>query len=90
MSPQERKEAQALWGALADRFATCKLVLHPEKTKIALRATSTIDVGRRQGNLSSAIRLFVLGFYRDQIGSLRDQSSDHPVKARVQLSSLDG
>ena len=27
---------------------------------------STIDVGRRQGNLSSAIRLYVLGFYRDQ------------------------
>src|SRR6201982_1832232 len=28
------EEAQALWGALADRFATCKLVLHPQKTKI--------------------------------------------------------
>jgi hypothetical protein len=28
------EEAQALWAALADRFATCKLVLHPEKTKI--------------------------------------------------------
>ena len=27
-------EAQALWGAIADRFAACKLVLHPEKTKI--------------------------------------------------------
>ena len=34
---------------------------------------STIDAGRREGNLSSAIRLFVLGFYRDQI---RDQRSD--------------
>src|SRR5258708_15733175 len=27
-------EAQALWRALADRFAACKLVLHPQKTKI--------------------------------------------------------
>jgi group II intron reverse transcriptase/maturase len=27
-------EAEALRSALADRFATCKLVLHPEKTKI--------------------------------------------------------
>jgi retron-type reverse transcriptase len=27
------EEAQALWSALADRFAACKLVLHPEKTK---------------------------------------------------------
>jgi RNA-directed DNA polymerase len=28
------EEAQALWSTLADRFAACKLVLHPEKTKI--------------------------------------------------------
>ena len=27
-------EARALWGALQDRFASCTLVLHPEKTKI--------------------------------------------------------
>src|ERR1700752_2670464 len=28
------EEARALWGAIADRFAVCKLVLHPQKTKI--------------------------------------------------------
>jgi len=28
------EEARGLWRALADRFAACKLVLHPEKTKI--------------------------------------------------------
>jgi len=28
------EEVQALWSALADRFAACKLVLHPQKTKI--------------------------------------------------------
>ena len=44
----------------------------------------TIDTDRRQGNLSSAIRLFVLGFYRDQIGFLRDQSSG---KAPAQLGA---
>src|SRR6202166_5013546 len=27
-------EAQALWSAIVDRFATCRLVLHPQKTKI--------------------------------------------------------
>ena len=27
---------------------------------------ATIDAGRQHSNLSSAIRLFVLGFYRDQ------------------------
>jgi group II intron reverse transcriptase/maturase len=28
------EEARALWSALVDRFAACKLTLHPEKTKI--------------------------------------------------------
>jgi hypothetical protein len=28
------EEARELWSALADRFAVCKLVLHPQKTKI--------------------------------------------------------
>ena len=38
------EEAQALWKALADRFAACKLVLHPEKTKIVYCK----DVNRRR------------------------------------------
>ena len=28
------EEARALWGAIADRFTVCKLVLHPQKTKV--------------------------------------------------------
>ena len=35
------EEARALWGAIADRFAVCKLVLHPQKTTIVLTSTST-------------------------------------------------
>ena len=31
---KSEEEARALWRALADRFAACKLVLHPDKTKI--------------------------------------------------------
>ena len=37
------EEAQALWKALADRLAVCKLALHPEKTKIVYCK----DVNRR-------------------------------------------
>ena len=37
------EEALGLWSALADRFAACKLVLHPEKTKIVYCK----DVSRR-------------------------------------------
>src|SRR5262249_45835521 len=36
-------EARVLWSAIADRFAACKLVLHPEKTKIVYCK----DVNRR-------------------------------------------
>jgi predicted DNA-binding ribbon-helix-helix protein len=35
---------------------------------------ATIDGGRRQGNLSSAIRLFVLEHYRSQCGGDRARS----------------
>jgi group II intron reverse transcriptase/maturase len=38
------EEAQALWKALADRLSICKLVLHPEKTKIVYCK----DVNRRR------------------------------------------
>ena len=37
------EEARALWGAIVDRFAVCKLVLHPQKTKIVYCK----DVNRR-------------------------------------------
>lgn len=36
---------------------------------------ATIDTDRRHGNLSSAIRLFVLDHYRGQNGSAQDGSS---------------
>jgi predicted DNA-binding ribbon-helix-helix protein len=38
---------------------------------------STIDSDRRHGNLSSAIRLFVLDYYRAQIPG---QQSEHPAQ----------
>src|SRR5262245_62971786 len=31
---KDAEEARALWSAIADRFAACKLVLHSQKTKI--------------------------------------------------------
>jgi RNA-directed DNA polymerase len=39
------EEARALWSALADRFAACKLALHPEKTRIVYCK----DANRRGG-----------------------------------------
>jgi Reverse transcriptase (RNA-dependent DNA polymerase) len=53
------EEARALWSALADRFAACKLVLHPEKTKIVYCK----DVIRRQ--VFPVISFEFLGFLSD-------------------------
>jgi predicted DNA-binding ribbon-helix-helix protein len=51
-----------------------------ELKKIATRSDTTlahlvgvIDTKRQQGNLSSAIRLFVLGFYLDQISQYENR-----------------
>jgi len=45
---------------------------------------AAIDADRQEGNLSSAIRLFVLGQYRDQIA---DHQRRH-ARAAVSLASL--
>ena len=37
---------------------------------------TTVDSDRQQGNLSSAIRLFVLDFYRNQLVEVRDVRDD--------------
>jgi DNA modification methylase len=50
------EEARALWGAIAERFAACKLVLHPQRTKIVYCK----DVNRR-GDFSN-IHFDFLGF----------------------------
>ena len=37
---------------------------------------TAVDSERRQGNLSSAIRLFVLDFYRDQLAHIKNGRDD--------------
>jgi hypothetical protein len=41
LSPQSQQR-RCLWGAIADRFAACKLVLHPQKTKIVLYEETSV------------------------------------------------
>jgi len=45
---------------------------------------AAIDGARQHGNLSSAIRLFVLDFYRKELSELKDgrESSTHELMAR--------
>ena len=49
---------------------------------------STIDSERRHGNLSSAIRLFVLNHYRSQISGQPDKDVRDAPAARAQQPAL--
>ena len=50
---------------------------------------ASIDTDRRHGNLSSAIRLFVLDYYRAQIGEAhREQGASREAGARSAPSVL--
>jgi predicted DNA-binding ribbon-helix-helix protein len=44
---------------------------------------TTIDTNRQHGNLSSAIRLFVLGVYRDQVAGRQDRTRETLVTTLV-------
>jgi len=46
------EDARALWRAIADRFAACKLVLHPEKTRIVY-CKGTIWIAYSQMGITS-------------------------------------
>jgi predicted DNA-binding ribbon-helix-helix protein len=53
--------------SLEDAFWNAMKVIALERHMSVSGLLSEIDTNRQQGNLSSAIRLFVLDFYRDQI-----------------------
>ena len=53
--------------SLEDAFWTALKEIAAEREMTLSDLVASIDTGRQHGNLSSAIRLFVLGLYRDQI-----------------------
>ena len=56
--------------SLEDEFWESLKEIAGERGKTLAAMIGAIDGGRKHVNLSSAIRLFVLGAYRDQIASL--------------------
>jgi predicted DNA-binding ribbon-helix-helix protein len=58
----------AFWGGLKDIAASRNMTLSD--------LVGSIDSDRRQGNLSSAIRLFVLDHYRSQLSEQSKQTSE--------------
>jgi predicted DNA-binding ribbon-helix-helix protein len=73
--------------SLEDAFWQClKDIAHNQKMTLS-DLVATIDTDRHQGNLSSAIRLFVLDHYRAQIGENAPQAlSAAPAKRSVLLA----
>jgi predicted DNA-binding ribbon-helix-helix protein len=65
----------AFWKGLKESAGVRRMTLS--------KLVASIDSERRHGNLSSAIRLFVLDFYRDKISS----SAGQPGKERLSPAS---
>jgi predicted DNA-binding ribbon-helix-helix protein len=62
--------------SLEDAFwQTFKAIAHRRQTTVSELATE-IQNRQQEGNLSSAIRVFVLGFYRDHPARKREMASD--------------
>jgi len=59
--------------SLEDDFWNALKEIARERHMTLSELAAEIDAHRQEGNLSSAVRLFVLDFYRDQIAS-HDQS----------------
>ena len=53
--------------SLEDKFWDSLKEIAGERGMTLAELVATIDADRQHANLSSAIRLFVLGFYRDQL-----------------------
>jgi len=61
---------------------TMKMIAIQRKLTLSELA-ALIDAKREQGNLSSAIRLFVLGYYRDQLSECDKRNRTREILANV-------
>ena len=59
--------------SLEDQFWNSLKEIASERNMTVAELVGAIDADRQHGNLSSAIRLFVLGVYRDQVASRQDK-----------------
>jgi len=69
--------------SLEDAFWTCLKEIAGSREITLSDLVASIDTDRRQGNLSSAIRLFVLDHYRAQAGNERPARGTGSVRGSV-------
>jgi predicted DNA-binding ribbon-helix-helix protein len=68
--------------SLEDPFWKCLREIANVRNETLSHLVSAIDADRQHANLSSAIRLFVLDFYRDQIPDHQGQTGPADEAAR--------
>jgi predicted DNA-binding ribbon-helix-helix protein len=66
---------EAFWNSMKEISATRSMTLSD--------LVSEIDKGRKQGNLSSAIRLYVLDYFRTKAGAASDSRAESKPLAAV-------
>jgi predicted DNA-binding ribbon-helix-helix protein len=62
--------------SLEDQFWNSLKEIARERNMTLTELVLAIDADREHANLSSAIRLFVLGVYRDQVASRQDRTRE--------------
>jgi predicted DNA-binding ribbon-helix-helix protein len=75
--------------SLEDAFWSGLREIAEERGESLSNLVSSINAERKFSNLSSAIRLFVLGFYRDQFNQLDENGSATPAEI-FDLKPLEG
>jgi predicted DNA-binding ribbon-helix-helix protein len=63
--------------SLEDAFWTGLKEIARSRRLTLSEMVGVIEAGRSQGNLSSAVRLFVLDHYRNVVGAVPDQRNSH-------------
>ena len=69
--------------SLEDAFWTCLKEIASDRDITLSDMVASIDTGRHAGNLSSAIRLFVLDYYRAQLAGSASREADDKRTASV-------
>ncbi len=62
--------------SLEDEFWNSLKEIARERNMTLVELVGAIDADRQNGNLSSAIRLFVFGVYRDQVAGRQDRTRE--------------
>ena len=74
--------------SIEDAFWSSMKDIAGERRNTLSELVTEIDGNRQQGNLSSAIRLFVLDFYRNQLADVKDGRDDAEGHLAVKVGAV--